>query len=82
MQASNSAHQFKKKPSLSYATTRMSESMRLLVLERRWPSLFPSLKSSPSNKPNRVLGVVLSPTRELSSQIYHVAQPFAAISIN
>ncbi|KAG9154209.1 hypothetical protein Leryth_000676 [Lithospermum erythrorhizon] len=59
MQASNSAHQFKKKPSLSYATTRMSESMRLLVL-----------------------GVAISPTRELSSQIYHVAQLFAAISIN
>ncbi|KAG9142761.1 hypothetical protein Leryth_005507 [Lithospermum erythrorhizon] len=32
----------------------------------------------PDNKPNQVLGVVISPTRELSSQIYHVAQPFVS----
>ncbi|XP_074567640.1 DEAD-box ATP-dependent RNA helicase 18-like [Curcuma longa] len=27
-------------------------------------------------KPHQVLGMIISPTRELSSQIYHVAQPF------
>ncbi|KAE9465155.1 hypothetical protein C3L33_02930, partial [Rhododendron williamsianum] len=27
-------------------------------------------------KPHQVMGIVISPTRELSSQIYHVAQPF------
>ncbi|KAI8564298.1 hypothetical protein RHMOL_Rhmol03G0170200 [Rhododendron molle] len=27
-------------------------------------------------KPQQVMGIVISPTRELSSQIYHVAQPF------
>ncbi|GAA0164486.1 RNA helicase [Lithospermum erythrorhizon] len=34
------------------------------------------LRSDPQNKPHQVLGVIISPTRELSSQIYHVAQPF------
>ncbi|PIA59544.1 hypothetical protein AQUCO_00400438v1 [Aquilegia coerulea] len=33
-------------------------------------------RSSEVPKPHKVLGVILSPTRELSSQIYHVAQPF------
>ncbi|WOL04613.1 DEAD-box ATP-dependent RNA helicase 18 isoform X1 [Canna indica] len=27
-------------------------------------------------KPHQILGMIISPTRELSSQIYHVAQPF------
>ncbi|CAL9078339.1 unnamed protein product [Musa textilis] len=27
-------------------------------------------------KPHQVMGMIISPTRELSSQIYHVAQPF------
>ncbi|CAI0416138.1 unnamed protein product [Linum tenue] len=31
---------------------------------------------SPAPKPQQVLGIIISPTRELSSQIYHVAQPF------
>lgn len=35
------------------------------------------LRRSYSNpKPNQVLGIIISPTRELSSQIYHVAQSF------
>ncbi|KAF3976806.1 hypothetical protein ACB098_06G137700 [Castanea mollissima] len=29
-------------------------------------------------KPNQVMGVIISPTRELSSQIYDVAQPFVS----
>nr|XP_009412627.1 PREDICTED: DEAD-box ATP-dependent RNA helicase 18 isoform X1 [Musa acuminata subsp. malaccensis] len=29
-------------------------------------------------KPHQVMGMIISPTRELSSQIYHVAQPFFA----
>nr|GMD52975.1 DEAD-box ATP-dependent RNA helicase 18 [Ipomoea batatas] len=32
-------------------------------------------RSSPP-KPHQVMGIVISPTRELSSQIFHVAQPF------
>ncbi|KAL3732414.1 hypothetical protein ACJRO7_029133 [Eucalyptus globulus] len=36
------------------------------------------LRRSSSSPPKRhqVLGIIISPTRELSSQIYHVAQPF------
>ncbi|KAI9110692.1 hypothetical protein K1719_018130 [Acacia pycnantha] len=35
------------------------------------------LRRSCSNpKPHQVFGIIISPTRELSSQIYHVAQPF------
>ncbi|RVW42404.1 DEAD-box ATP-dependent RNA helicase 18 [Vitis vinifera] len=33
-------------------------------------------RASSAPKPHQVLGVILSPTRELSSQIYNVAQPF------
>ncbi|XP_052188087.1 DEAD-box ATP-dependent RNA helicase 18 [Diospyros lotus] len=33
-------------------------------------------RTSPAPKPHQVLGIIISPTRELSSQIYHVAQPF------
>ncbi|KAJ6822901.1 DEAD-box ATP-dependent RNA helicase 18-like [Iris pallida] len=34
-------------------------------------------RSSPTPpKPHQVMGMIVSPTRELSSQIYHVAQPF------
>ncbi|KAG0478599.1 hypothetical protein HPP92_013318 [Vanilla planifolia] len=33
-------------------------------------------RSSSHPKPHQVLGIIISPTRELSSQIYHVAQPF------
>ncbi|XP_042511443.1 DEAD-box ATP-dependent RNA helicase 18 [Macadamia integrifolia] len=33
-------------------------------------------RSSERPKPHQVVGVIISPTRELSSQIYHVAQPF------
>ncbi|CAL0327923.1 unnamed protein product [Lupinus luteus] len=33
-------------------------------------------RSCPHPKPHQVLGIIISPTRELSSQIYHVAQPF------
>ncbi|CAN6439446.1 unnamed protein product [Victoria cruziana] len=29
-------------------------------------------------KPHQVAGIIISPTRELSTQIYHVAQPFAS----
>ncbi|GAV88985.1 DEAD domain-containing protein/Helicase_C domain-containing protein/DUF4217 domain-containing protein [Cephalotus follicularis] len=32
--------------------------------------------SSSAPKPHQVMGIIISPTRELSSQIYHVAQPF------
>ncbi|KAL5074210.1 hypothetical protein RYX36_013194, partial [Vicia faba] len=32
--------------------------------------------SSSNPKPHQVLGIIISPTRELASQIYHVAQPF------
>ncbi|XP_057980666.1 DEAD-box ATP-dependent RNA helicase 18 [Malania oleifera] len=34
------------------------------------------LRRSSSPKPHQVMGIIISPTRELSSQIYHVAQPF------
>ncbi|KAL8232048.1 hypothetical protein R6Q57_001826 [Mikania cordata] len=34
------------------------------------------LRRSTSVKPHQVLGIIISPTRELSSQIFHVAQPF------
>ncbi|KAI7735019.1 hypothetical protein M8C21_028136 [Ambrosia artemisiifolia] len=34
------------------------------------------LRRTTSVKPHQVLGIIISPTRELSSQIYHVAQPF------
>ncbi|KAL5720926.1 RNA helicase [Ranunculus cassubicifolius] len=37
---------------------------------------------SQTPQPHKVLGVILSPTRELSSQIYHVAQPFVATLSN
>ncbi|CAL1387718.1 unnamed protein product [Linum trigynum] len=37
---------------------------------------------SPAPKPQQVLGIIISPTRELSSQIYHVAQPFIATLSN
>ncbi|XP_059666792.1 DEAD-box ATP-dependent RNA helicase 18 isoform X2 [Cornus florida] len=33
-------------------------------------------RSSTAPKPQQVMGIIISPTRELSSQIYHVAQPF------
>lgn len=33
-------------------------------------------RSNPSPKPHQVLGIIISPTRELSSQIYNVALPF------
>ncbi|KAF7830915.1 DEAD-box ATP-dependent RNA helicase 18 [Senna tora] len=33
-------------------------------------------------KPHQVLGIIISPTRELSSQIYHVAQPFIKTLVN
>ncbi|CAN1812107.1 DEAD-box ATP-dependent RNA helicase 18 [Linum perenne] len=35
-------------------------------------------RTSPAPKPHQVMGIIISPTRELSSQIYHVAQPFIA----
>ncbi|XP_057430840.1 DEAD-box ATP-dependent RNA helicase 18 [Lotus japonicus] len=39
-------------------------------------------RSSPKPKPHQVLGIIISPTRELSSQIYHVAQPFISTLVN
>ncbi|XP_031247810.1 DEAD-box ATP-dependent RNA helicase 18-like [Pistacia vera] len=33
-------------------------------------------------KPHQVMGMIISPTRELSSQIYHVAQPFISTLSN
>lgn len=33
-------------------------------------------RGSTPPKPHQVLGIIISPTRELSSQIFHVAQPF------
>ncbi|KAK7305921.1 hypothetical protein VNO77_43834 [Canavalia gladiata] len=39
-------------------------------------------RSSSRPKPHQVLGIVISPTRELSSQIYHVAQPFISTLVN
>ncbi|KAK1283178.1 DEAD-box ATP-dependent RNA helicase 18 [Acorus calamus] len=38
--------------------------------------------SNHPHKPHQVLGVIISPTRELSSQIYNVAQPFIATLSN
>ncbi|CDP13971.1 unnamed protein product [Coffea canephora] len=40
------------------------------------------LRRSSSPKPHQVLGLIISPTRELSSQIYHVAQPFISTLSN
>ncbi|KAI4306875.1 hypothetical protein L6164_030117 [Bauhinia variegata] len=39
-------------------------------------------RSSSHTKPHQVLGIIISPTRELSSQIYHVAQPFISTLSN
>ncbi|KAJ6429307.1 hypothetical protein OIU84_020856 [Salix udensis] len=39
-------------------------------------------RSSSPPKPHQVTGVIISPTRELSSQIYNVAQPFIATLSN
>ncbi|KAJ1417714.1 RNA helicase, DEAD-box type, Q motif [Sesbania bispinosa] len=39
-------------------------------------------RSSSNPKPHQVLGIIISPTRELSSQIYHVAQPFISTLVN
>ncbi|XP_027335135.1 DEAD-box ATP-dependent RNA helicase 18 isoform X2 [Abrus precatorius] len=39
-------------------------------------------RSSSRPKPHQVLGIIISPTRELSSQIYHVAQPFISTLVN
>ncbi|KAK9189582.1 hypothetical protein WN943_018180 [Citrus x changshan-huyou] len=33
-------------------------------------------RASSAWKPHQIMGMIISPTRELSSQIYHVAQPF------
>ncbi|KAJ0979296.1 hypothetical protein J5N97_014770 [Dioscorea zingiberensis] len=34
------------------------------------------IRGSPSPKPHQVMGMIISPTRELALQIYNVAQPF------
>lgn len=39
-------------------------------------------RSSTPPKPHQVMGMVISPTRELSSQIFHVAQPFISTLSN
>ncbi|KAF8394865.1 hypothetical protein HHK36_018802 [Tetracentron sinense] len=39
-------------------------------------------KSSEPPKPHQVMGIIVSPTRELSSQIYNVAQPFISTLAN
>ncbi|RDX75020.1 DEAD-box ATP-dependent RNA helicase 18 [Mucuna pruriens] len=39
-------------------------------------------RSSSHPKPHQVLGIIVSPTRELSTQIYHVAQPFISTLVN
>ncbi|XP_010257043.1 PREDICTED: DEAD-box ATP-dependent RNA helicase 18 [Nelumbo nucifera] len=39
-------------------------------------------RSSETPKPHQVMGVIISPTRELSSQIYHVAEPFISTLVN
>ncbi|CAK7325924.1 unnamed protein product [Dovyalis caffra] len=39
-------------------------------------------RSSSPPKPHQILGIIISPTRELSSQIYNVAQPFIATLSN
>ncbi|KAH9767262.1 DEAD-box ATP-dependent RNA helicase 18 [Citrus sinensis] len=33
-------------------------------------------RASSARKPHQIMGMIISPTRELSAQIYHVAQPF------
>ncbi|GMP69524.1 hypothetical protein CsSME_00028750 [Camellia sinensis var. sinensis] len=39
-------------------------------------------RTSSPPKPHQVMGIIISPTRELSSQIYHVAQPFISTLSN
>ncbi|KAL7184241.1 hypothetical protein ACSBR2_026400 [Camellia fascicularis] len=39
-------------------------------------------RTSSPPKPHQVMGIIISPTRELSSQIYHVAQPFVSTLLN
>ncbi|CAN0888427.1 DEAD-box ATP-dependent RNA helicase 18 [Linum grandiflorum] len=39
-------------------------------------------RTSPAPKPHHVMGIIISPTRELSTQIYNVAQPFIATLSN
>ncbi|KAG4975263.1 hypothetical protein JHK87_032084 [Glycine soja] len=39
-------------------------------------------RSSSHPKPHKVLGIIISPTRELSTQIYHVAQSFISTLMN
>ncbi|KAK4361063.1 hypothetical protein RND71_020015 [Anisodus tanguticus] len=39
-------------------------------------------RSSSNPKPHKVMGIIISPTRELSSQIFHVAQPFISTLAN
>lgn len=39
-------------------------------------------RASSPPKPHQVLGIIISPTRELSSQIFHVAQPFISTLSN
>ncbi|CAL5407523.1 unnamed protein product [Camellia sinensis] len=39
-------------------------------------------RTSSPPKPHQVMGIIISPTRELSSQIYHVAQPFVSTLSN
>ncbi|XP_060178919.1 DEAD-box ATP-dependent RNA helicase 18-like isoform X2 [Lycium barbarum] len=40
------------------------------------------LRRSSNPKPHKVMGIIISPTRELSSQIFHVAQPFVSTLAN
>lgn len=40
------------------------------------------LRRASTPKPHQVLGIIISPTRELSSQIFHVAQPFISTLSN
>ncbi|CAK9173506.1 unnamed protein product [Ilex paraguariensis] len=40
------------------------------------------LRRFTSPKPHQVMGIVVSPTRELSSQIFHVAEPFISTLAN
>ncbi|KAF3433344.1 hypothetical protein FNV43_RR24446 [Rhamnella rubrinervis] len=39
-------------------------------------------RASTAPKPHQVMGIIISPTRELSSQIYNVAQPFISTLSN
>ncbi|BAT86467.1 hypothetical protein LR48_Vigan03g300400 [Vigna angularis] len=39
-------------------------------------------RSCSHSKPHQVLGIIISPTRELSTQIYNVAQPFISTLVN